>query len=255
MRLLVDIYGIRLGRGLGHRGPHVLLYQPHAPAGGAGDLAGAALRAAAAAAHADHLPDQCAASRPRAQAAGSPSDAYLASVSMIDERDGRRVRMGHLAFIGSHRVNGVSALHTELMKHDGVPRPAPALSGPHRQQDQRHHLPPLAAPGQSAADRAARRDLRRRACSTTSTLIRDFDKSADDAGAAGGGRGDPAGQQDRARAADPRLARDARSTRARCSTCRSSASTNTSASCSTCSRRSRSTTRSAPSRRATGRRA
>ena len=24
--------------------------------------------------------------------------------------------MGHLAFVGSHKVNGVSALHTELMK-------------------------------------------------------------------------------------------------------------------------------------------
>ena len=24
--------------------------------------------------------------------------------------------MGHLAFVGSHRVNGVSALHTELMR-------------------------------------------------------------------------------------------------------------------------------------------
>ena len=36
-------------------------------------------------------------------------------VSLIEENDGRRVRMGHLAFLGSHRVNGVSALHTELM--------------------------------------------------------------------------------------------------------------------------------------------
>ena len=26
------------------------------------------------------------------------------------------VRMGHLAFVGSHKVNGVSALHTDLMK-------------------------------------------------------------------------------------------------------------------------------------------
>jgi starch phosphorylase len=40
----------------------------------------------------------------------------VAAVSLIDERDGRRVRMGHLAFIGSSRVNGVSALHTELMR-------------------------------------------------------------------------------------------------------------------------------------------
>jgi starch phosphorylase len=39
----------------------------------------------------------------------------LTELSLIDESDGRRIRMGHLAFIGSHRVNGVSALHTELM--------------------------------------------------------------------------------------------------------------------------------------------
>ncbi len=40
----------------------------------------------------------------------------LTAISLIDESDGRRVRMGHLAFVGSHRVNGVSALHTELMR-------------------------------------------------------------------------------------------------------------------------------------------
>ena len=40
----------------------------------------------------------------------------LTEISLIDESDGRRVRMGHLAFVGSHRVNGVSALHTELMQ-------------------------------------------------------------------------------------------------------------------------------------------
>ncbi|MEL6065009.1 MULTISPECIES: glycogen/starch/alpha-glucan family phosphorylase [unclassified Methylobacterium] len=42
--------------------------------------------------------------------------AYLASISLIDESNGRRVRMGHLAFHGARRVNGVSALHTDLMR-------------------------------------------------------------------------------------------------------------------------------------------
>ncbi len=37
-------------------------------------------------------------------------------VSLIDEYAGRRVRMGHLAFLGSHKINGVSQLHTDLMK-------------------------------------------------------------------------------------------------------------------------------------------
>lgn len=44
------------------------------------------------------------------------SDEQIANVSLIDENGGRRVRMGQLAFVGSHSINGVSALHTELMK-------------------------------------------------------------------------------------------------------------------------------------------
>jgi starch phosphorylase len=43
-------------------------------------------------------------------------DPHLAEVSIIDEGYGRFVRMGHLAFLGARRVNGVSALHGELMK-------------------------------------------------------------------------------------------------------------------------------------------
>ena len=40
----------------------------------------------------------------------------LRSVSLIEENNGRRVRMGNLAFLGSHSINGVSALHTGLMR-------------------------------------------------------------------------------------------------------------------------------------------
>ena len=40
----------------------------------------------------------------------------LESVSLIDDSGGRRVRMSTLAFLGSHKVNGVSVLHTELMR-------------------------------------------------------------------------------------------------------------------------------------------
>src|SRR5207237_42636 len=41
---------------------------------------------------------------------------FRAAVSLIDERSGRRVRMGQLAFVGSPRINGVSAMHSDLMK-------------------------------------------------------------------------------------------------------------------------------------------
>ncbi len=37
-------------------------------------------------------------------------------VSIIDESNNRRVRMAHLAVVGSHTVNGVAALHSELLK-------------------------------------------------------------------------------------------------------------------------------------------
>jgi glycogen phosphorylase len=45
------------------------------------------------------------------------SEEVAATVSLIDEEDGRRIRMGNLAFVGSHRTNGVSALHTELLRN------------------------------------------------------------------------------------------------------------------------------------------
>ena len=41
-----------------------------------------------------------------------------ARLSLIDESGGRSVRMAHLASVGSHRINGVAALHTELLKAD-----------------------------------------------------------------------------------------------------------------------------------------
>lgn len=47
---------------------------------------------------------------------GGADDAMIAAVSIIDESHGRRVRMGNLAFVGSHKINGVSALHSDLMK-------------------------------------------------------------------------------------------------------------------------------------------
>ena len=46
----------------------------------------------------------------------SPAGDRIADISLIDEHAGRRLRMGHLAFVGSHRINGVSALHTDLMR-------------------------------------------------------------------------------------------------------------------------------------------
>lgn len=40
----------------------------------------------------------------------------LRRMSLIGEDGGKHIRMGNLAFIGSHKVNGVAALHTQLMR-------------------------------------------------------------------------------------------------------------------------------------------
>ncbi|MBX5462904.1 MAG: glycogen/starch/alpha-glucan phosphorylase, partial [Steroidobacteraceae bacterium] len=45
-------------------------------------------------------------------------DARIARLSLIDEHGERYVRMANLACVGSHAVNGVAELHTELLKQD-----------------------------------------------------------------------------------------------------------------------------------------
>ena len=45
-------------------------------------------------------------------------EARIARLSLIDETGERYVRMAHLACVGSHAINGVAELHSELLKRD-----------------------------------------------------------------------------------------------------------------------------------------
>jgi glycogen phosphorylase len=48
-------------------------------------------------------------------------EARVARVSLIEEGAPKKVRMAHLAIVGSHSTNGVAAIHSELLKKTVVP--------------------------------------------------------------------------------------------------------------------------------------
>ena len=62
--------------------------------------------------------------------------------------------MAHLACVGSHAINGVAELHSELLKQDVLQGLLRAVAGALRQQDQRRDAAALDGAQQSAARRA-----------------------------------------------------------------------------------------------------
>ena len=81
-----------------------------------------------------------------------PGDSQrLARLSLIDEDDKKRVRMAHLACVGSHAINGVAALHSELLKTSLLKGFLRTLAGPFQQQNQRSDAAPLHGAGQPQA--------------------------------------------------------------------------------------------------------
>ena len=48
-------------------------------------------------------------------------DSMLEKLSIIDEKGNKSIRMAHLATVGSHHVNGVAELHSELVKTQLMP--------------------------------------------------------------------------------------------------------------------------------------
>ena len=106
---------------------------------------------------------------------------FIANISLIDESGDRSIRMAHLAFIGSHHVNGVSALHTDLLKatvfHD-LAKAAPTVIVNKTNGVTFHRWLFQANPALTALiSEAAGRDIREHP-----DALRDIESAGDDAG-------------------------------------------------------------------------
>ncbi len=92
------------------------------------------------------------ASSTRCATAFPATKAAVARMSLIDETGGRSVRMAHLATVGSHAVNGVARLHSELLRTSLLSRLPRALAGEVRKQDERGDAAAISRARQPAAD-------------------------------------------------------------------------------------------------------
>ena len=162
-----------------------------------------------------------------------PGDDQLrrAAVARSTKAARRYVRMAHLAAVGSHAINGVAALHTELLKQTVLQRLLRAWPGEVLQRDQRRDAAPLDRAEQSAGWRAHHQPHRRRLDRRSRDELPRLEPLAGDAGFQ---RGVASGEGAPTSATLPRLIAERTGvvvrSRRRCSTSRSSGSTNTSAS-------------------------
>ena len=179
MRMLVDEDGRGLGPGLVDHPPHVRLHLPHAAARGAGDLAGRRCCERLLPRHLEIIYEiNHRFLRGGARRATPATTTGCGGCRSSRRTAERRVRMAHLAVVGSSAVNGVAELHSRLLAETTLRDFADAVAGEVPQRHQRRHAPPLRAAGQPAAVRADHRAPRRR-------------RLADRPGPAAGPRGRP----------------------------------------------------------------
>ena len=161
IRLLIDKYNLDLARGARDQPADDFLHEPHPAARSAGNPGRSSCSSACC--RATSRSSTGSTSRiSRLRPSARPADTRLYRVGFADRR-GRRPPRAHgaprLRRLAPHQRRLGNAFRTD--EADGVCRSQHALSRPHHQQDQRRHLPPLAASLQSRPDRALERRLRR----------------------------------------------------------------------------------------------
>ena len=236
MRVLVDERAARLGRGLGHHASATFGYTNHT-------LLPEALERWPVALFERLLPRHLQIIyeinhrflRAGADRAGPATTSGCARMSIIEEGPEKQVRMAHLAMVGSHSVNGVAALHTELLKQRRCCRDFYEL-WPERFNNKTNGVTPRRwllyaqpAPDARSSPRASARAGSTRPRRSSTQLERARRRPGVPATRS------RAGQAARTSATLAALIQRATGVelpiRTRCSTCRSSACTSTSASC------------------------
>ena len=118
MRLLVDEHVLRLGAGLGRSPAARSRYTNHTLLPEALECWPLALFARVLPRHLEIIYEINARFLDEVRIRFPATRSALARLSLIDERGERYVRMAHLACVGSHAINGVAELHSELLKQD-----------------------------------------------------------------------------------------------------------------------------------------
>src|SRR6201993_982591 len=104
----------RLGWGVGDHGGFVRLHQPHPAAGGSGNLAVGDVRRFLPR-HLEIIYEINHRFLDAVRARFPGDEERVKRMSLIGEEGEKSVRMAHLATVGSHAINGVAALHSELL--------------------------------------------------------------------------------------------------------------------------------------------
>ena len=117
MRLLVDVHRVPWDKALAHV-QQVFSYTNHTLMPEALETWDVELLARMLPRHLEIIFDINAAFLHKASEQGAHDVDMIRRISLVDEYGQRRVRMAYLAIVASHRVNGVSKLHSQLMTRD-----------------------------------------------------------------------------------------------------------------------------------------
>jgi glycogen phosphorylase len=113
MRLLMDEEGLEWDEAWASCAPHLRVHQPHRAAGGAGERGAIELFGRLLPRHLEIVREIDRRFRERVADAFPGDPARVERMAILS---GGQVRMASLAIVGSHTVNGVAALHTQILK-------------------------------------------------------------------------------------------------------------------------------------------